>query len=309
MPNTDLGLKLLHLRLIKSIDDSGQISQAAVRIGISQPAASRLLAEIEQIIGHPMHIRQGRGIVLTAQGIALARRANRILIELADAQRELTELTSGIGGHVRIGAITGPALDRVLPALRQARLALPDVSVEVEVGPSDSLSGFVLQGKVDFALCRLPAHHTRADFNFEVLGDEQVSLVVRRDHALMQVSDFGPQALLQYDWVLPGAGAILRQAVLGRLTELGLATPPGRLITSSFLLTLAMLTQSNAIAPLSRSVAQRFATGPAAPYATLFIDLGIRMAAFGFVTRSGAVLTPAAARIKALISQVRENSP
>ena len=303
MSNTDLGLKLLHLRLIKAIADTGQISAAAGRIGISQPAASRLLAEVEQLIGHPVHTRAGRGIVLTAHGVALASRATRVLIELADTQRELTELTAGTGGHVRIGAITGAALDRVLPALRQARLALPDVSVEVEVGTSDALCDLVVQGKVDFALCRLSAHHDHAAFDFDMLGDEQVSLVVRRDHALMQLTDLQPQALLQYDWVLPGAGAILRQAVLGRLAELGLATPPGRLITSSFLLTLAMLGQSNAIAPLSRSVAQRFAGDPAAPFAILDIDLGIRMAAFGIVTRSGAALTPAAARIMGLIGQ------
>jgi DNA-binding transcriptional LysR family regulator len=294
-------LKLPHLRLIAALGTTGQLSMAATQTGISQPAASRLLAEVEQIIGHPVHTRQGRGITLTAQGAALARRAARILIELNDATRELHELTTGTSGHVRIGAITGAALDRVLPALRQARLTLPDITTEVEVGPSDLLTNLIANGQLDFALCRLPAHQNPADFSFSTLGDEQVNLVVRRDHALLHQPEINPADLLHYDWVLPPGGAILRQAVLSRLSELGHPAPPGRLTTGSFLLTLAMLSQSNAIAPLSRSVAQRFATDATAPYATLPLDLGIRMAAFGLVTRAGAVLTPAAGRIKALI--------
>lgn len=305
MPNALIqkGLKLGHLRLVAALGDTGQIGLAATHAGISQPAASRLLADIEHIIGHPVHIRQGRGIMLTAQGASLARRAARILHELDDAGRELTELSAGIGGQVRIGAITGAALDRVLPALRQARLSLPDIMVEVEVGPSDTLAALVAQGKIDFALCRLPTQQNPADFSFNTLGDEQVNLVVRRDHALLRRPDLTPQDLLHYDWVLPPEGAILRRAVLARLTELGHPAPPGRMTTGSFLLTLAMLSQSNALAPLSRPVAQRFASRPAAPYATLPIDLGIRMAAFGLVTRAKSQLTPAADRIRALILQ------
>ncbi len=296
-------LKLPQLRLIAALADSGQLSTAARHCGISQPAASRLLAEVEQIIGHKVHIRQGRGMILTPHGQALGRRAARILIELSETTRELTELSTGTGGHVRIGAITGAALDRVLPALRQARLTLPDITVEVEVGTSDLLADLTLHGRLDLALCRLPAHQNPADFNFITLGDEHVNLVVRRDHALRNLPLIAPKDLLHYDWVLPPSGAILRQAVLARLAELGHPAPPGRLTTSSFLLTLAMLSQSNAIAPLSRPVAQRFATDPFAPYATLPLDLGIRMSDFGLVTRAGVQLTPAAERIKTLILQ------
>lgn len=297
----EIGLKLQHLRLVAAMAGSGQISAAAAQIGVSQPAASRLLAEVEQLIGQPVHIRQGRGMVLTAQGAALARRAARVLIELSDMTRELAEIGAGTGGHVRIGAITGAALDRVLPALQLAQAALPDVTVTVEVGASEQLAEMILQGRIDFALCRLPSLRDPADFSFDPLGDEQVNLVVRRGHPLLSRPGLTPPDLLRHDWVLPGPDAVLRQAVLARLTELGLPAPPGRLTTSSFLLTLAMLGQTDAIAPLSRPVAQRFATAPDAPFATLPLDLGIRMAVFGLLMRQDTGLTPAAARVKALI--------
>ncbi len=295
------GLKLGHLRIVAALADTGQIGRAADRVGITQPAASRLLAEVERITGHPVHARAGRGIALTAQGAALARRATRILVELADTAAELDQIGRGGHGHVRIGAVTGPALDRVLPALRAARLALPGLTTEVEVGPSDHLGAMLLAGRIDFALARRPAAADPALFDITMIADEPVSLVARQDHSLTRVQDLRPAALLAYDWVLPGQGAILRDAVLARLAALGLPAPPGRLATSSFLLTLAMLQNSNAIAPLAAAVARRFATGPGAPFAVLPIDLGIRVAPYGLLSRAHSALPPAALRLRDLI--------
>jgi len=122
------GLKLSHLRILAALGDAGQLTGAAAAIGVSQPAASRLVAEIEQIIGHPVHERTGRGIGLTAIGRALALRASRVRMELDDAARDLVEIATGGVGHVRIGAVTGPALDRVLPALNAERQRHPNVT-------------------------------------------------------------------------------------------------------------------------------------------------------------------------------------
>ena len=295
------GLKLSHLRIVAALADTGQIGIAAARLGITQPAASRLLAEVETLTGNPVHIRSGRGITLTAEGQALARRAARALAEISDAGREIDELANGAMGHVMLGSVTGPALDRVLPALRAARLSLPQVTSEVEVATSDILGDQLLSGRLDFTLARLPTDRDPSLFDIRIIGSEPVSLVVRRGHRLATHPNLQPAELMHYDWVLPGPGAILRQTVLDRLAALGLPEPQGRLATSSFLLTLAMLQQSNAIAPLATAVATRFASGPDAPYAVLPIDLGITVAPYGVVTRSRASLTPAADRIRALI--------
>ena len=103
------GLKLSHLRLMAALADTQQLTQAAASIGISQPAASRLVTEIERIIGAVVHERTGRGIGLTAIGRALALRAQRVRLELDDAARDLAEVAAGGVGHVRIGTVTGAA--------------------------------------------------------------------------------------------------------------------------------------------------------------------------------------------------------
>jgi DNA-binding transcriptional LysR family regulator len=146
----------------------------------------------------------------------------------------------------------------------------------------------------------VPPGRDPALFDLLPIGPEPVSLVTRADHALTRKADLGPQDLLPYDWLLPGPTAILTQTVHARFRALGLPLPQGRLSTSSFLLTLALIRQSNAIAPLATAVAQAFAHA-GSPYATLPVDLGLTVAPYGLMTRAGSTLPPAARRLRDLI--------
>lgn len=297
------GLKFSHLRMMAALAQTGQIGLAAETVGIAQPAASRLLAEVEQIVGAAVHLRVGRGITLTPVGKILARRAQRLMIDLQDAGREMAELAQGQIGQVAIGAVTAPALNLVLPALRSARLSSPGISAEVTVAPSDILCTQLLAGKLDFAIARIPADLDAAQFTGRVIAPEPVLLVVRRGHRLATAASVTATELLDYDWVMPGSSSPLGRAVLARLERLGLPMPSRRLLTASFLLTLALLKQSNSIAPLAEAVARQFAEGPDAPFAILDVDLGIEVAPYSLLMRAGSTLTPAATTLVNLMMQ------
>ena len=153
-----------------------------------------------------------------------------------------------------------------------------------------------------------PKGRSAALFRLIPIATEPVSLVVRRDHPLAQRADLRPEDLLGYDWVMPPPESILSRAVLARLRAHGLAHPPQRLSTASFLLIFALVQQSNAIAPLARAVADSFVALPDAPYTHLDIDLGIEVEPFGLVTRAGVLLPPVAARLAAEIQAVQSAS-
>jgi DNA-binding transcriptional LysR family regulator len=299
------GLKFSHLRLLAALAESEQLTRAASLIGISQPAASRLVGEIEGIIGAAVHERTGRGVGLTAMGRALALRAQRVRLELDDAARDLAEIAMGGVGHVRIGAVTGPALDRVLPALQDEALHHPNVTVEVVVSPSDVLCDQLLAGRLDFAVGRLPEGPQTEALTFVPIEVEPVALMVRRGHPLLaQNAPLLASDTLDYDWVMPGPESLLTRSVHSRLHSLGLPKPTQRLWTASFLLTLAMLHKSDGIAALSRASATQFATGEGAAFALLSIDLGIEVEPFGLITRQKVSLTPASQRLADLILKV-----
>ena len=288
-------LKPSQLRLMAALNDAEGLGRSAERIGISQPAASRLLAEMEDLLGVRLHERHGRGLRLTQAGEALARRAARIQIELADAAREVTEAATGNAGTIRVGAVTGPALSMVMPALIELQESHPDIHVEVTVATSVLLCDHLRDGKLDFVLARPGA----ADLMLEArqIGDEPLSVAVRRGHPLLLRPEIHVEDLLDFDWIMGPDDTLLTQTVMARLSDLRLPVPKRRISTSSFLFTLAVLNQTDAIAPLAQPVVESFSGNPSMPFVALPIDLGLSVAPFSLVTRIGTKLTPSAQRL------------
>jgi len=88
-------LKLNQLRLIAIIAEFGQLSIAADELAITQPAASRMLSEIESTLGAKLFTRHAKGMVPTLVGQAICRRAHNLVVELRDLSREVEELKQG----------------------------------------------------------------------------------------------------------------------------------------------------------------------------------------------------------------------
>jgi DNA-binding transcriptional LysR family regulator len=288
-------LKPSQLRLMAALNENPALGDSAGRIGISQSAASRLLAEMEELLGLRVHERQGRGLRLTQVGEALARRAARLQIELADAAREVAEVATGNAGSIRVGSVTGPALSTVMPAILALQASLPAIHVEVTVATSVMLCDQLRDGSLDFVLARPGASDTMLEAR--LIGDEPVSLAVRRGHPLLSRARVCMADLLEYDWILGPDDTLLTQTVLARLAALHLPVPRRPISTSSFLFTLAIVNQTDAIAPLALPVVESFSGSPSMPFVALPIDLGVSVTPFSIVTRIGSKLTPSAQRL------------
>lgn len=288
-------LKPVQLRLLAHLGEASALGEAASRIGIAQPAASRLLAEMEALLGLSLHERQGRGLRLTHVGAALARRAARIEMELFDAAQEVAEAATGRAGIVRVGSVTGPALSLILPTLTAMQRSFPDFRAEVTVATSINLCDMLREGRLDFALARVPSGETQ--LKATLMASEPLSLVVRRGHPLLVRPEITVEDLLQYDWVMGDDETLLTQTVMARLAEIGMPVPNRRISTSSFLFTLALLNQTDAIAPLATPVVDSLSGNPSVPFVSLPVDLGLTVAPFSLVTRIGSQLTPSAQRL------------
>lgn len=292
------GLKLSHLRLFTLLAQTGQVSLAANALAISQPAASRLAAEAERITGARLYERTRHGVALTVAGKAFANRAKRMLLEVEEAERELTEILEGNTGKVNIGSVTGPAVEHVLPAIRQARLHLPRITVNIEVSTSDVLGQALVEGEMDFILARLPGQYDPRQFDAHFVGPEPISLIVRRDHPLLRRPGVAMERLMEFDWVMPLEGSLLRTTVENMLLARGLRLPGKVLSTSSFLMTLVTITQTNAIAPIATAVARFFAAEEGiGAIAELPVEIPLDVRPYALITMAGSELTPAARAI------------
>ena len=95
------------LRYFLAVADEGNITRAAERLHVSQPALSTQLAALEDELGHKLLERSARGITLTEKGIALRQRADDLvdLAERVEAEIKASD-TDEIVGTVSIGAYT-----------------------------------------------------------------------------------------------------------------------------------------------------------------------------------------------------------
>jgi DNA-binding transcriptional LysR family regulator len=299
------GLKLAHLRLLAALAETQQISAAAQQLAMSQPAASRLLAELDRIAGAALYRRHSRGITLTESGTTLARWARKFMRDLDAADRQIAEMKTGLRGTVSIGAVTAPAIELVLPVLRQARITHPGILTNVAVDTSDKLAEMMLAEKLDFFIGRIPQDFDHGLFASEPIGEEPVSLVVREGHPLTRTGGGSLENCVRYDWVLQAPGGLLRHTVETHLLERGLQLPARILSTSSTLMTLALISQSNAIAPVSRAVAEFFCRpdGLNSRIAILPVASDIAVTAYSLLRPASRALSPACQTIWSMLGE------
>lgn len=306
------GIKLTHLRLLVAIEETGQMSGAAARLAITQPAASRLMADMEKITGTSLHQRHARGVALTPAGAAIAEKAHAILRNLNEAHEQVGKITHGVSGRVRLGAVTGPALELVLPVLRELRVAYPEIEIAVDVDTSDKLAEAMLSRVLDFYIGRLPDGVDGRSVRMRRIGPEPLGLIARAGHALSAQRGLSIADCLAYDWVMQPEGGLMRRTLEIHLLEAGLPLPQRILGTSSLLLTLALISETNAIAPVALSVGQFYARRNALGGNIRVLDMRERIAVspYSIVLAAGRDLSPAANRVlEALEDKIRLSGP
>ncbi|WP_233192716.1 LysR family transcriptional regulator [Acidimangrovimonas sediminis] len=247
-------LRPVQARLIAAIAAHGQLQIAAQSCQITQPAASRMLAELERMIGVPLFERTPKGMEPTPAGALVARRAERVVLELNDMAREMRDFREGRSGRVRVGAVTGPALGYVVPAIRALKQEAPGVEISVEVGPSTALVPALARGDLDFALARIPPDHDSADFEVEPARHEVGTLLVRAGHPMAGRGAVVLPDLAGFPWILQQRGAPIRTAVDAAFAAAGCPAPRDVTTTSSLLVIIALLADTDSIAAMSREV-------------------------------------------------------
>ncbi|MCC7325346.1 MAG: LysR substrate-binding domain-containing protein [Rhizobiaceae bacterium] len=301
-----MALKIGHMRMMVALDQQGSISAAAATLNISQPAASRMIAEMEEIVDAPLVERLPRGVALTSYGMALARRARSVLIELREADREIADLRSGRGGAVHLGAVTAPAVDLAVPAIEELRQRYPRLEVNVQVDASNVLARELLASRHDFIIARIPEELNPNLFESRVIGIEKACLIVRRGHPLSGNGTVELGATAGFDWVLQPAGALLRRTLEQLFVRRDVDLPERVLYTSSLLLTLVMVARSDAIAAVSVEVARFINRELAGGIEVLPLDVDIEVQPYSLITARNRTLTPAAQTLyDAILERIR----
>jgi len=145
-------LKLRQLRLIVVLDEARNLRRSAELLGTSQPAASKLLREIEAMLGVALFERRPRGMVPTAYGEIMVRYAHVVLDGLGRAHEELDAVRAGATGKVVVGSIPSVVADVMAQALAALHLGRSGLLVSVRVETSDVVLALLRNREVDVAV-------------------------------------------------------------------------------------------------------------------------------------------------------------
>ena len=285
------GLKLRQLHLLVALEDTGKLHDAAASLRLSQPAASRMLAEIERIVGTQLFERHSRGLLANHYGEAMIRRARTMLAELAQADREITALRSGEGGIVGVGAVMAPAAEVLVDAVATVRERLPRLQISVRVETSDALIEALLASQLDFIIARIPRTVDPSPFSYREHGPEAAYLVARNQHPLARRAEVLPHDLDGCDWVLQPRGSLLRHSVEAMLRRHGVRAPERVVSTPSVLMMIMLLTRTDMIAALSAPVADLLMVE--GQLRRLALRESITVEPFGLITVKDRPLSPA----------------
>jgi DNA-binding transcriptional LysR family regulator len=285
-------LKTRQLLLLVALAEEGNIHRAAQVLNMTQPAASKLLKDLEDVLEVPLFERLPRGMKPTWYGETMIRHARVALASLNQAHEELTALKAGRFGQVGVGAITSPGLTLLPPAVALVKREQPDLRISLEIETSPVLLERLEQGKLDIVLARLFVEHDKSKLRYQPLTEELVCAVVRPGHPLLGESGLTLRDVQGSGWIVPPAGSVLRHRFELMFQEAGLTPPTNVIETAALLFITRMLQQSDMMAVLAADAGRYYAAHGLV--SVLPLDMPCHMDAFGLITRTDRLLSPAA---------------
>jgi molybdate transport repressor ModE-like protein len=249
-------LKLRQLRLIVAVGQQGSIQNAARELGISQPAATKMIQDLETDFEVKLFERTNRGVVPTVFGDTMIRHGKLIFAQVSNAAQELEDLNEGSSGRVVIGTLLAASpllLPQAVDLLLQTR---PNVAVKIIEGTNEVLMPGLLSGEIDMVVGRLPINRHREKITQEKFYDERVIAVAGPDHPLAGASNVQFADLKKYGWILPPVETTLRRQIDQFFVKQDQFSPSIAIESVSYLANRSMLRSRDLIGLMPAHVAE-----------------------------------------------------
>ena len=297
-------LKTRQLIFLVRLDEERSLVRAAATAGLTQPAASKLLREIESALDVKLFDRHARGMTPTCYGEILIRHARLALSELGLAREEIVALKSGLSGKAAIGTVLSPGTNLVPMAVVRMKRQHPGILASVEIGPSKELVRKLLQGDLDMVVGRVHDCTRADDLIYEPLAtDEPHAVIASAQHPLAGRQELQLEHLIEQPWILPPAGSLVRDKLTDLFVQHGLSRPTNIIETDCLPMITSLLRHSNMVVALPEEAVHSCCK--AGLLTVLIRNLPLGVGAFGLITRRDHKLSPGA---QVMLSVLREEA-
>ena len=208
---------LRQIRTFVAVAKAGSFSAASRQLGISQPAVSKQMQELEEEVGAQLFDR-GRQLVMTEVGQALLQYAQQLLLS-AEAMEAVLESRTSLRGHLEIGAST--VWEYLLPRLAtDFQKEHPEVTVGLRIGNSEQIARFVAARDVRLGFVGAPPGNM--DLESTEAGEDELVLIAPNTHPLARATSIHPAALLGQPFVQRERDSATAQIGIRHLRALGI---------------------------------------------------------------------------------------
>lgn len=292
-------LKLRHFQLIVAIEDTGSLRKAADLLGITQPAASNTLQELEYILDVALFTRSRSGTEATIFGKMLVERGRSLLGNVRATAQEIVQIKNGDVGEVQVGILPASALTIVPLAIKMARENKPGITIHVIEGATQQLLPALVRGDLDMVIGRIPAAQVPEHIHRETMLAEPNEVVCRTEHRLARQAEVTLKDLAEADWILPEEGSFLRSDFRTAFIDAGLTPPEPAVLTSSTVLRMTLIETTDMLGMLTRRAA--LMNQGRGALTILDVELLSRSAPTLLLTRLDAIATPVASAFAGFI--------
>ena len=147
------------LRYFQEIAHTLNLSRAAERLGVGQPALSLALKRLEETLQVKLFLRRNRGLTLTAAGQRLLRESNRLLADWESLVSETKKSEAELVGRYTLGCHPSVAIYTLKKALRDLYASFPGIEIQLIHGLSRVICEGVISGNIDFGIVVNPVRH------------------------------------------------------------------------------------------------------------------------------------------------------
>ena len=304
----DRRIRLRHIQAFAETVRQGSLKRAAEVLYLTQPAISRTIAELEEIVGARLLSRSRRGVSMTPQGEFFHGHALNALGALSQGLAGISGQVEAAGVALQVGALPS-VLARLMPdVVAELQHSAPHLRLSIADGGHGHLTTLLRAGDLDVVIGRLGAPKTMQGLSFTQLYQEDVAVVVRPGHPILTDSGSGGPDLLriaQFPVLYPPRTAAIFPLVERLLMSRGIAPPPWRIETVSGAFGRVHTRQSDAVWFISAGVvAREIADGR---LVRLPLDTELTKGPVGLMTRASLPETSAQLLFRQAVMRVIEN--
>lgn len=190
-------MELRHLRYFVAVADAENVSRAAVKLRVSQPALSRQIRDLEDELGFSLLERSAKSVRLTEAGRVFATEARAVLDRAEEAVKSARAVARGEGGELHLGYAPSPTAELLPRTLHAFQNAAPGVRVVLHDNSTEENLRGLRDGTLHVALVVRPCDETMPGLIFEPLQNYPMCVAVAPSHPLGRVATVSLERLLK----------------------------------------------------------------------------------------------------------------